>query len=570
MVSCFVPLVLAATLGQSAPAEAAWLKAIPADVAVVAHVKALETGRDDLIKMVEAMSPTAAGMLQLQVEQGLQMFTAQYGKPAAQNPFFTVFRLPAEGAPPAWAVLVQAGDYQAVLKAVAGKDDLTPKSLGGYDSFEKADGLTWYGAKGAGFVAFGPDESLIKAVAKPTAGLDEKLSTEHKARLLGGDLGVYVNVAALQAQYAEQIEQGKQLFLGAIDQAGAQMPGNMAVPIKALYAGMFDAVKFGDALSLSLTFAADGLTVSAFTTVKPDSAAAQRLAQAAPGSGELLARLPTEAASVTYLKLSPESMTGVQKFGLAFLNGGKSSPEMEKGLALQRESGAAETYAANNIDGNPSATISLSVPKDPAKAVEATTTISRAMKSGDGAVKDVTVTPKAQSYKGFTFNEAKMTFNLDNLVAPGTPGGAEAMKKMLGGDTITSWCGTDGKMVLTVSAKSFDEAKALIDAALSGKGSVGESASFAALRKVLPREANVLFAVNAQGMVKQFATQISAMTGKPAEVPADLPRDPAFFGGSLTATPKGYGLQFSLPSNVGPVVEKGVVPIIRGMHGQAQ
>lgn len=570
MVSCFAPLFLAAALGQQAPAEASWLKSIPADVVVAARVKALETGRDDLLKMLEAMSPNAAAMAQPQIEQGLAMFAAQYGKPATQHPFFTIMKLPKDGATPPWAVLVESADYLAVLKSVSGKEDLAPKSLGGYDSFEKADGQTWYGAKGAGFVAFGPDEDLIKGVAKPSAALDEKITAEHKARLLGGDLGVYVNVAAIQAQYADQIEQAKQALLGAIDQAGAQMAGNVADAAKTLYAGLFDSIKNGDALSFNLDFAAAGLDVAAFTTVKPDSSAAKGLAAATLGAPDLIAKLPADATSFVFIKANPGSMAGLEKLGYSFMTGGKPSPELEKGLALLREAGNTETATATVVGGLSTSNVSLGVPKDPRKAVEATEVTLRGLKTGEGMVKDVKITPKAQSYKGFTLDEAKTTFDLEKMVAPGAPGGVEAVRKMLGGDSVTSWFGTDGKMLVNVSAKSFDEAKLLIDAALTGKGSIGEAPGFAAVRKALPQQVNALFLVGAQGLVRQVARQIGSMTGKDLTVPADMPKDPAFFGGTLAATPKGYSIRFTLPSNVGPVLEKGLVPIIHGMQGQIQ
>ena len=101
MVSCFVSLWMAAALGQAPAGEAAWLKSVPADVAAVVRVKALETGRDDLMKMLESMSGNAAAMAKGPIDQGMETFTAMHGKPAAQHPFFTILRLPKDGRRPA-------------------------------------------------------------------------------------------------------------------------------------------------------------------------------------------------------------------------------------------------------------------------------------------------------------------------------------------------------------------------------------------------------------------------------------------------------------------------------------
>ena len=61
MATSLLTLVMAAAIGQS-PAEAGWLKSVPADVDVVIHAKGLRSTRDDLARMLEAMSPNLARM----------------------------------------------------------------------------------------------------------------------------------------------------------------------------------------------------------------------------------------------------------------------------------------------------------------------------------------------------------------------------------------------------------------------------------------------------------------------------------------------------------------------------
>lgn len=571
MLSCFAPMVMALAMGQTAPAEAAWLKTVPADVVAAAHVKAIEAVNADLSKMIEAMSPNAAALSQPQLEQGVTIFSAQYTQEAVKHPMMIVARMPNENGMPPWAIYFESTDYTGVLKAVSGKDDVKPTSMGGYDSFDKADGQTWFSYKGAGFVAFGENEDLIKSIAKPEKTLDQGISAEHKASLLGGDVGLYINVAALQAKYGEQIDAARESLMGLMDQAGGQMGANVAETAKSVYAGMFDAIKVGEGLTTNLDFSAAGLTVNSYVTVKSDSQVAKTLGTVPAGPADLIARLPVDASSFVYFKLNPVTLAKIQKMAVTMVSGGnKNDPTVDQAIKMQQDAGVTETISANTVGGSSSANVGISMPKDPKKAVEAAMMLTKAMKAEGGMVKDIKITPNALTYKNFALNQAVMTFDLDKMVAPGAPGGVDAVKKMLGGDSVTSWFGTDGKIVLNVTAKDADSAKALIDATLSGKGSLGEAAAYATLRQALPKNVNALFIANAQGILKQVANQVGTMTGNEMAIPADVPKDPALFGGSMVTSPKGLSLQFTLPSNVGPVIEKGFVPLFQGMQGQIQ
>lgn len=571
MLSCLASLFMAASLAQ-APDQAAWLKSVPGDVAVVARTKALETARDDLMKMLEAMSGNAAALARPQIEQGLAMMEGQHGKESTRHPFLMLMSLPKDGPMPGWAVLVQSDKYEETLKGLTRKDDLkiTPKD--GVDSFDGPDGQPWYGAKGQGFVAFGPDQALIRGVGKPGASLDEKLTKEIKATFLGGDMGLYVNVAALQAQYADQIEQGKQMVFGMLDQAGAQMDAQARESAKVGYGLMFDSIKTGDALALSFDFAGSGLEIGAALTVKGDSDAAKRLKTATLGAADQFSKLPPDAIAYTYANVSPEAARSMAKFGLQFQPGGKPSPEMQKAIDLQAEAGTTESYGAltgiggglTNLSG-----VAIATPKDPQKAVEAAALTSQAMKGTNPAYKEITVTRDAETYKGFKFTKIRMVMDLEKMTGQNVPNGAETMKKLMGGDAFQSWVGTDGKTLLTVTAKDFNEAKTKIDAVLSGNG-VGKTTAFETFRGRLPKDVSGLFIMNAQGMVRFLGQTIGATTGKEAAIPADMPKGPSYFGVAIVAQPSGYTLRFVVPSEIGPVIEKGMIPMMQAMTGQIQ
>jgi hypothetical protein len=573
MVSCLASLWLAASLGQ-APDQSAWLKSVPADVAVVVRVKALETVRDDILKMLGAMSGNAAALARPQLETGLSMMEAQSGKESVKHPFFMLMSMPKDGPMPGWAVLVESENYEAVVKSVSKKDDFKSSPKDGLDTFDGPDGQPWHSAKGKGFVAFGPDQALVKAVANPKASLDEKIASDVKKEFSAGDIGVYVNVAALQAKYGAEIEQAKQGFLGLLDQAGGQMDAKTLEMTKTLYAGMFDSVKSGDAVAFSFDFSEYALSISGMATVKADATAAKNLATARSGAADGFGKLPSDGFVYSYMNLSPESYKSMAKLGMSFLGGGgKGTADMEKGQAMLVEAGATELYqamASGSGGMSGMAALAFSMPKDPAKAVEATTMTNQALKGGNAMFKDVVLTPKVATYKNFALNEMKVTYDLEKMAPPNAPGGADSIKKLMGGDTMTVWYGTDGKTFLNVSGKTLDDAKARIDAFISGENSLAKTPPFDNMRRMLPKDVTMMVIVNAQGLVKFASQTAGAISGKPAPIPADMPKETALFGGSMTASAKGYQVKFVLPSNVGPVIEKGLVPMLQGLTGQIQ
>src|SRR5262249_43201896 len=218
-------LVIAA-LGQAQP-EMALLKAVPADVDLASRIRGVEAPRNDLRAMLKAMNPDWAKMAEDGLEKPLAEFQQRHGEPAYKSPWIGLIRVvppEAEGAMP-FAILVPSDEYKGVLKGVAGGKDVETKPQdGGYDAFDAPDGHgTWYAAHRPGVVAFGPDKTLIASISKPAGKtLDQALAPAVAKGFLGGDLGVYVNAAALTTRYADQIEQGRQSFMAVLDQAGQQ------------------------------------------------------------------------------------------------------------------------------------------------------------------------------------------------------------------------------------------------------------------------------------------------------------------------------------------------------------
>ena len=57
-------------------------------------------------------------------------------------------------------------------------------------------------------------------------------------------------------------------------------------------------------------------------------------------------------------------------------------------------------------------------------------------------------------------------------------------------------------------------------------------------------------------------TTVGTMSNHPdLKPPADMPRVPALMGWSLIVSPAGYDFRLVVPSDVGPVFEKGLAPL---------
>ncbi len=488
MLSYLVGLWMAAAVGQ-APAEASWLESVPADIPVVVRCRALEDVKGDLLAMLKAMSPTAAEAVRDDLDGELKELEEMFAKGAGQGPFFVLLGLPDPAQPdfPAWSIIVKATDPAAVIKALA-KGGTKPRSLDGYESFVDEAGETLYATKGTGWVAYGSDEAMIKAIHKPGSSLAGALSPEARARFLAGDVGLYLNIAAVQKQYGDFLEQSKQAIK---DQIGEAMDAGVGKAqndrtATLVFDALTTALKVGDRLALSLDFQADGLTIAGLAAVKGDSPAAQGLARAGTGTGQLLERLPAGKMLYVY---------GAEAFGYP---GGqaKSSagvrPRSKVALAVKKAEDdrirALEDRLVIALSIAPMKGATLADPADPSAAVAASRDLVKARQAlfRDGTTLDL----NALSHGGFRLDKVRTEVDpakMAKALRPDIHQGPLIFQKVVGGNALTSHTGSDGKLFLEATNASDDQVKAQIDAINTGAGSVGSLAAWKALRGPAPR-----------------------------------------------------------------------------------
>ncbi len=571
---------LAVCLGQSpAPVatDAGWLKAVPADVDVAVRIRGVDATHADLTAMLKIMSPALAERAEQGLTGPLAQFRQKFGAAAARTPWVGLVRIPAPGGEekPHFAILVMNDDYPGVLKSMEdGKDIELKHQEGGYDAFKTPKGEEAYAVKGTGFVAFGPDQALVAAIARPGEKTLDKVLTPALARqFLTGDVGVYVSAGALAARYSEQIDQARQTFMGALDQAGQQAgntgPMNAA---KEMYGALFDSLKDAEALTIGVDVAGEGLSLGGVLTVKPESALAKAGAQAVSGTAADLAGLAPDASFYVYMNMDASTVDRLQGMSIRMMNpGGKPTPDQTQAQALFGKLGRVETSGSLTFNGG-MRNMNVTHVTDPKKYITACQATIQAMKGGEGpsnVYKDVKIESDVENYRGFNFSHiiAKLDFDKLAQLNPNNPAGAAAVKSMLGGETTNSWLGTDGKRVFQVTAPTWNDAKAQIDTFLRQDAGIGTVAGFRSVRSHLPEQANLLALVSAQGVVRIFAAQFAATLNKPdLKAPGDLPKEPVFFGVSLTPRPPcGYEFHLFVPSQIGPIFEKGLVPLFQSI-----
>jgi hypothetical protein len=577
MIASVSAWVLTAVLAQTAPQapEAAWLKLVPSDAGAVARARSLSAAREDFFAMLKAMSPESAARIGADADSVVSDLTQRFGKEAAEGPVLVVVRLPepnaAAGGPPPIAAFVKGGDYAAIQKGAVGpKGDAAAKPQpGGYDKLKGEDGQPVYTFKGQGFVVMSNDEGLIKAVVKPQATLDKSLPADQQARLFAGDVGIYVNLAAIQKNYGAQIDQFRQMLPDLVGQAAGPGDAQASGTINAVSGKLADAFKNAQGLVFNLDFAGEGLNLAGALTVKPDSPAARKLAATKPQAGELLARLPADAATFLDVSVDPEAFEGLQMLGLSMLGAtpGAPSPALKEAMNQQKAAGPREAAVANLAGAKGLRTTKVMTFADPRKAAGAIAAMIQALGSNkSGFVKDVKI-EKVQPYKGFDLAQAKVTIDKAKLEKSRPGGAGESPLGAMIPDSTTTWFGTDGKLVVSITAPSWDEAKAQIDVVSSGQGGLGQSAGYKALRGQFPDKAGALFLMNSQGLVSQVSSRLSASAaGGPK--PAANGKAPAFLGGAVTPSAAGYQFKLAVPSAVGPVLQEGLGPALQGAQGR--
>ncbi len=404
--------------------------------------------------------------------------------------------------------------------------------------------------------------------------MNAKLDKDLAARLTEADVAAYVNLAAINKQFGDQIKETKDTLFGLMDQFGGQDKATMDVA-KAIYGGIYQVIEDGKAIVIALDFRPQGLSLQLAAHIGADTPTNKFLKEQKPSKLAGLGTMPAGQVIYSGTEFGPSLFKIMAPMMFASAGEGAAREAMEKAVNDMIAAGTAASFSAARF---PAQSFQVQTFSDPAKAVAAQLAMFRAMGEGaafqTGTIKGKPeIRDNDQSYRGFKLNYVKLVWDLDKL-AEQVPGGGDdvkaAMQKLMG-DGLQMWFGTDGKQVITVTAKDWADAKSQIDGFLDGKSPLSGVAAFDATRKELPTEATMLSFADggkfAMAMGDYMLSLFKAIPGIPFNLPANMKHvetEPSFIGISVVMKPEHGSFEMFLPAKAVQEIRKVLQPLFLG------
>ncbi len=497
----------AATLATATPAAPVTpgstespLAVVPAKAPIVVHVRGLERVRGRLTAMLKEAVPDVADEFVKSIDAGFG--NTPVGAALANrnlsgldkngSVFVALLELPTpEVETPPVAVIAKVSKYAEFRDGLLTADEkktLQTDPAG----FEKAEvmGGNLYLLDRGGYAAVTMSKDVAALLAKKGDGLDTRLKPELAKKVVENDVAVFVNVGAVAKTYADQIKQGRDFAGMMIEQAAAQA-GNLPEGTKKVVESTFQVLEDGKDFVLAFDFRPDGLDAQLHLTVGADTATSKAMKDSRPGKTDEIGTLPAGFIGYMATRPAPGSVS-------PGMSAGKDNKVLEAAVKELNEAGNSLGLTGADF---PSPSLSVAVFKDAQKALAANLKVFEAM-TGDGAMQMAPVKgkpeikPDAETYKGIKFTSVRLVWDFEKMAASGGDALKDELKKMLGEDQ-KAWLGVQGDKLITVTAKDFAAAKAILDKFLAGTATLGSDPAYAATRKQLPEAATSLIVLDA-------------------------------------------------------------------------
>lgn len=574
------------------PADASPLKIVPASAPIVVHLRGAEGTKDRFLAMLKNALPEVHPVVEAYIDKALKgEFTEgrTFRGLAKDGPHFVVFtELPKGGDEKNFAFILSVTKYAEfrdnVLKEEERKNLKTEDE--GYE-WTKIDGDPIYFVNKKDFAIVCPTKEVAVSFTKKHKGMDEHISKEQAARLLGDDAGIYVSMDSVNKEYADQIKMAKETIRSTLktiaDAAEANQRGTFELMLKLLDPA-FQAVEDSRGIVFSIAFRPNGLALHLETELRDGTPTAKSLEGSKLSAFKSLDAMPSGQMVYTGMESSKAMMSALG--GLAF--GMMVDPESKEGkAAMDALAELVKAAPGTRLDAVnlPLQSIQVAHYGEPAKAMEAQIQLIQSLAAGAnysaGQLKEKPkVTPKAQKYGDFEFTSVELKWDLDKMVeaikVPLSDDAkkqlGEAFKKMLG-EGQTTWIGTDGKVVLQVSAKDWATAKKYLKEHAKGTDKVGAQPAYRDVRKQLPEESSMLAVVDLVRYVEVVLSitrpvMESMMPLKIPSAPADLA--PTYCGGAVTMKADRAAVDvFISAATVHQIYKFYIQPLTAGLGGAA-
>jgi len=572
------PNVLAAAPGGTADSP---LAVVPASAPVVIQLRGIDRVRDRLKATLQAAAPDFGAMAAGQIDSmfGVSVEGRKLSSLPAQGPVFVALLelpKPGEGGEPAMAVIARVTRYADFRDTFLKEDERKAlKSAGSGIDVTEINGTEVFLVDKKDWVAATQKKEVAESLVKGGTSLGEKLAPELAAKLLGNDVGVYVNLAMVNSNYGDQIRDGREMMMGMLDGVPG-MDKNQAEMAKKIYGGMFQAVLDGEAMVVGLDFRPDGIALHVQGVVGADTDSNKMLKGQTPVSLDAIAKLPAGQMMYVGYEMSPDAartLMGMMQ-GMA---GAEGDAKKALDAALERLA-AAGGRAAFTSNSYPVSGVTFQQFDQPGKALAATVDMLKAFGEGSGYMGAMLkgkpeVVADAHTFRDIKFTSIALTWDLDKM-SEMIPGAGEAMKayyQKLMGDGIKMWMGADDKRLIQVVAKDWPAAKEKLERFMAGENTIGALPAFQATRKQMPERASMLAFIDAGPMAYMVAESavisLRAMPGLPFNLPESikpLKTDPAFIGSAVSLQPQRGSMDLFIPVTAVQEMRKVIMQLFAG------
>jgi hypothetical protein len=478
------------------------LAMVPAGAPIVIQVRGFHRTVDRLKTLITNAIPDHATELKRQLDEVVKKAVEgrQVVGLAPEAPLFVVFTaLPeaGEGLPPV-AVVARVVDYPSFRDRLLTEDERrTLKKETDYETISPPGEPAVYFIRSRGHVVIAFRKDVAEQFIKQPPSL--KLPPDTAATLLGGDVGLYVNLDAVTRKYGDQIRSARDM-LTEMFKPGKAGPASPAIGdfMKQTIEAEFQMALDSRSLVESFDFRPDGLAMHLTAEFAPDSPTARVIKSFARSSLKELGKMPAGSLGYGAAATSPEV---VKVFG-AWLHGlmGPGAEGKPFQAAMEELAAAGPRWWTSRFDGywQGHQVWHYEHPERVGPAQLKMFEAASFMVKGKPEVRR-----NAVSYRGFTLHQVHLTWDFDKVLTGFLPADPplpekekeqlrEQMKRQLG-DGLNSWFGTDGKVCITINAADWNDARRQLDRYLDGKDTIAEQPAYRDIRKHLPDEATGIY-----------------------------------------------------------------------------
>lgn len=566
-----------------APADESF-QYIPANSIIVVQLNGHERIKQRMTKMIENALPDQAKQIGVQIDKMIGEVMQGRDLKAIRSDariYLALSDLTKLPDTPEVVVLLPIKDYDDFKKSFLTDDERkTVQKEKGFEAVSIED-IAFYMAPVKGYISLCTNAETAKKISDGKAGgLNSAMSKDTLQAFMDSDVSLFVNVKEINAIFGEQIKQFKGVASGLFNGGGGfglqGINKSQMDLIKALIDNVFQMVEDGVGFVLALDVRPEGLNLRLLEQFGEKSPTAEALKTSKGEPLTELASLPSGQMSYTVSKLKLQGLTA------QLFNGGIAADDEKEETKTKIQKSLKELEGLE-ITGNLATNQALNQgalqivdSKDAKKMLATQVDIIKLL--GDTSTyanvnikEKPVVTANALKVADWDLTKIEVKFDLDKTVASLPEEIRETtkttMKRMLGGETVTTWLAATDKQFITVSAKDAPAAKKLLEQYLDTKKSIGTDPAFQFTRRQLPADASVMMMFDAgptlASMYGSIKDSVGAVPGLPIMLPELKAKEmkTALIGIAVVLKPEHGSVDVFIPVSAVAEIRKFLGPI---------